>query len=466
MKTVLLLLYILLVITVIFLERRNPTEALLWALILICVPYVGVLLYFVFGSTAAIKITSAVRRRRLEEKATLPKEQQPVIDPSELSEVDLDVIRFNADYNQSLITGYEDAQIFTTGKDHYEHLFADIARAEHTIYIEFYTIHHDLVGEALVRALTKKAKAGVRVLVLCDFIANLSTPGKMFRPLIEAGGKVIRIKPYLTHFRSHRKIVTIDHRISYIGGMNIGKQYANLNPKKCPWRDTQIRMTGPCSFVLSEYFLNDWLTAVRRKDWDKNVAMVKAIKKPSYRPVSDFCQFIAGGVDTDKESVKMCYLSMIRSAKSRIRIQTPYFIPDSSILDALKTAAATGVQIDLMIPARKSSFFLAPVTTYYVGQLLEYHANVYRYDGYVHAKTLSIDDELCCIGSVNMDIRSLKVDDEICGVFYSNELVRRYSDIYEEDLKHCTPYTEEEFKTRSQWERIKEGIFLPFAPLM
>ena len=178
------------------------------------------------------------------------------------------------------------------------------------------------------------------------------------------------------------------------------------------------------------------------------------------------CQFIAGGVDTSKESVKMCYLSMIRSAKESIRIQTPYFIPDASILDALKTAAATGVRIELMIPGIEASFFLDPVTTYYVGELLEYGARVYKYHGYIHAKTMVIDEELCCIGSVNMDMRSLMVDDEICGVFYENTFVKDYISLFREDINHCDPYSYEDFTNRGRKEKIMESIFLLFAPLM
>ena len=125
-----------------------------------------------------------------------------------------------------ILTSCDDVQIYTNGEGHYRQLFADIQNAKECIYIEFYTIHHDLMGEALVKALSEKAKQGVKVLVMCDFVANLSTPASMFRPLCQAGGKVIRIKPFFTHYRSHRKIVVIDHSISYIGGMNIGKQYA------------------------------------------------------------------------------------------------------------------------------------------------------------------------------------------------------------------------------------------------
>ncbi len=513
MHAVLLILYISLILAVIFLERKTPVEALLWVLVLVCLPYVGVVLYLVFGSTIAIKLTTYVRKRRLQKLQ--PASAPPTADLTgmPLSDEDQQVVHFNAAYNDSELTSYTDAQLFITGESHYRQLFADIRAAKHCIHVEFYTIHHDQVGEALVNALADQARAGIQVRVLCDFIANLSTPQAMFRPLLDAGGQVIRVKPYLTHYRSHRKIVVIDNQIAYIGGMNVGKQYANLAPVKTPWRDTQVRLTGPCTQVLDSLFLTDWLCSVRRRDWDREVAYAADFPRHGSAVDGNLCQFIVGGVDTRKESVKMCYLSMIRSARKRIRIQTPYFIPDASILDALKTAAAAGVQIELMVPGIKASFFLDPVrkririqtpyfipdasildalktaaaagvqielmvpgikasffldpvTTAYCGELLAYGARVYKYHGYIHAKTMVVDEELCCIGSVNMDMRSLQVDDEICGVFYANALVGRYLDIFDRDLDSCTPYTLEEFETRSRKERIMESIFLLFAPLM
>ena len=466
LQFILITVYLLSIVAVIFFERKNPTEALLWVLVMVCLPYVGLALYLVFGSTVAIKLTSLNRYRRLHKRLPEAAEPQDFLTGQQFSEEDLQVIRFNTTYNESPVTCYQDYQIFTSGESHYRALFQDIQNARECIYVLFYTIHHDVMGEALVKALAEKARQGVKVLVMCDFIANLSTPGKMFRPLTEAGGRVIRVKPYLTHYRSHRKIVAIDHAIGYIGGMNIGKQYAGLAEKKTPWRDTQIRLTGPCVVTLDGYFLRDLLCAVHRRDWEKMIAYMESLRLPHPDRTPNLCQFITGGVDTNKEAVKMNYLSMIRSARKRIRIQTPYFIPDGSVLDALRTAAASGVEIQLMIPGIKASFFLDPVTNYYAGQILEYGAKVYKYHGYIHAKTMVIDDELCCIGSVNMDIRSLIVDDEICGVFYANDLVEQYSGIYDEDISSCSPYTYEEFQSRSRKERFLESVFLPFAPLM
>ncbi|WP_283680613.1 cardiolipin synthase [Parablautia sp. Marseille-Q6255] len=467
MKLIFLAIYIFLILAVIFLERKRPTEALLWVLVMVCIPYAGVFLYLIFGNTVGIRLTSFLRKRRLKFCASpLETNTIPIIPEECLSAEDAQVICFNNVYNHSELTSYETASFYTNGRSHYEQLFKDIAQAKTCIFVEFYTIHHDEVGTAFVNALTQKAAEGVEVLVLFDFIANLSSPASMFRPLKEVGGKVIRVKPYLTHYRSHRKIVTIDHYISYIGGMNIGKQYANLAKVKNPWRDTQIRLTGTCTHILDEYFLTDWLCSIRQKHCADTVAHIIPMLGNREKITKNFCQFIIGGADTTKESVKMCYLSMIRSARSSIRIQTPYFIPDASILDALKTAAAAGVKIELMIPGIKASFFLDPVTTFYCGQLMQYGASVYKYHGYIHAKTMVIDEELCCIGSVNMDMRSLLVDDEICGVFYTNELVKQYIHLFQKDINDCTSYTLEQFQNRGQKEKLMESVFLLLAPIL
>ena len=466
LKILLIFFYILFPILVIFVERKNPTEAMLWVIVLLCFPYVGIIFYLIFGSTFSIKLVSFIRRKKLSKRMTITHNQIIDVKSHALSEIDKDVIHFNYVYNNAYLTCYDDIQIFTNGKDHYESLLNDIRNAKKYIFIEFYTFHNDCVGEKFVYELTKKAKEGVYVLVMCDFIANIASTNKFFKPLLKAGGNVVRLKPFLTHFRSHRKIVTIDHEISYIGGMNIGKQYANMHKRKNPWRDTQVRIKGRATSILDEYFMRDWLCAINSKTFDETVSYIKDIKLPEYSKTNNICQFIIGGVDTNLESIKMCYLSMIRSAKKKICIQSPYFIPDVSILDALKTAIAIGVDVEIMIPGVKASFFLDPVTNYYCGELLKYGAKVYKYNGYIHAKTMIIDDEMCCIGSVNMDNRSLLVDDEVCGIFYSRKFVKEYNKIFNEDIKNCRIYSLEEFNNRSRKERIAECIFLPFSPLM
>ncbi len=465
LKFFFILLYVLTILSVIFFERKQPNEALMWVLIVSCVPYVGLLFYLAFGSTSAIKTTRYFRSKRLQ--ANLP----PLESCAErhidtMGGIDADVARFNYHYNDAPLCVYDQAAFYTSGKIHYEQLFADIRSARESVYLEFYTIQNDGVGQALLSLLTQKQEQGVEVIVLCDFIANLSTPASLFRPLRQVGGTVKRLKPYLSHFRSHRKIVTIDRKIGYIGGMNIGSQYANGAKVKNPWRDTQVRLTGDCVHALENEFLLDLSTALNGREFQRKYSNLRLREVNLPGNEKNLCQFVTGGVDNDKESVKMCYMSMIRSAQRQIRIQTPYFIPDCSILDALKTAAASGIKVEMMIPSVKANFFLDPITNYFSAEMMEYGAHVYKYNGYIHAKTMVIDDEICCVGSVNMDMRSLLVDDEICGIFYENGLVREYNAIFEEDLTHAKEYLPEDFAKRSAWTKLSERIFMLFTPLM
>lgn len=473
-----LIIHLALVISIVFLEQKNPAEALLWLMVVLLLPGIGVLLYLIFGSTMGIKLTNFFRSKKLDHHIDLPlhaslEQMQNVeaLAQMQLSQRDKSAIRLNINHNQSPLVFCDYPQILPTGASHYKALFEDIRNAKKQILIEFYTIHNDHVGHALVELLTEKAKQGVEVKVLFDFLANITSPPKMFRSLQEAGGEVYRLKPFFTHFRSHRKIVAVDEEIGYIGGMNIGKQYINLGKKKKPWRDTQVRITGTGVAMLRYYFFKDWACTIPRRDFK---ALEKKFNQLELHHTLDFtfqpgqvpCQFVVGGVESTNESIKTCYLSLIRSAHHHIRIQSPYFIPDASVLDALKVAVASGIEVELMLPGISASFFLTPVTRWYLGQLMAFGAKVYLYNGYMHAKTMIIDDEIVCIGSVNLDERSLLVDDEICGLFYDNSFTAEYTNIFKKDIQHSIPYTYEQFQARGLVQRVQERVFLLFAPLM
>lgn len=472
-KIFLLILYILVIISIIFIERKNPSQAISWILIVTAIPYIGLLLYFIFGNTVNIKITRYIRAHRLSRRQHILNDYYRALTPegdlrlqASLSEVDRKVAAFNRSYNRSPLTTFDSAHFFTSGQSHYEALFRDIQQAQKNIHVEFFTIHDDPVGRAFVSALAEKAAQGVTVTVICDFFANIGRGRRFFAPIVNAGGYCRRVKRTLTHFRSHRKIVTIDGKIAYIGGMNIGKQYANGDKVKTPWRDTQIRLTGACVGVLEDYVNLDTICSMPKaefKTWEEH-CKIHALPSPSNIP--NACQFIMGGVDTDLECMKMCYLSMIRNASQSIRIQSPYFVPDISILDELRAACASGIRVEIMLPRIKSNFFLQPVSDYYANELAAYGAKIYKYNGYIHAKTMIIDEELCCVGSVNMDIRSLEVDDEICGIFYNNDLVAEYQRIYNQDIESSVPFDPASFNGRSRACKIREKIFLLFAPLM
>ena len=188
-RLLLILLYVLTILSVIFFERKQPNEALMWVLIVSCVPYAGLIFYLAFGSTSAIKMTRYFRSKRLRKNMPLLQSQGEE-NIGTMSGIDADVARFNYHYNDAPLCAYEKAAFYTSGESHYKQLFTDIEAARQSVYLEFYTIQNDRVGQALLSLLTQKQKQGVEVIVLCDFIANLSTPEALFRPLKQAGGTV------------------------------------------------------------------------------------------------------------------------------------------------------------------------------------------------------------------------------------------------------------------------------------
>lgn len=178
------------------------------------------------------------------------------------------------------------------------------------------------------------------------------------------------------------------------------------------------------------------------------------------------CQVVSGGVDTYRANMKLSVVRLITAARERIVLQSPYFVPSDSVLEALQIAAASGVDIRLMLPAQRSSFFLEPATKYYIEQLLPYGIRVFLYDGYVHAKTMAIDGDITCIGSVNMDIRSLEIDDEVQVIVYDEGFAARHAAVLAEDFARCREMDYAAFAGRGLWQRMKERLFQLFSPLM
>lgn len=471
--TIVDLINILLILSIVFFDRKKPGEAVIWIVVLSALPVFGIILYFVFGSTIGIKLTYMVRARKLEDEGRkVAMQQLSEVKGKNLSsllpqmETCAEIARFNLDYSESIVTKYNGVEVFTDGIHKYERLFEDIRQSQKSIHMVYYGFHRDGVGKRLVKLLAEKAGVGVTVRVMYDGVGSLGTPRAFFRELIKKGGNVKKIKPFITHFRNHRKIVVIDGKIGYLGGMNIGEQYAGRHRVKTPWRDTHIRLVGEAVNTLQYWFLYDWLYANKPQKTgisEREIPSLFSEEKPG-RILS--CQIIGSGVDTDLQCIKMNYLKLITTAKKRILMQSPYFIPDVSILNALKMAAASGVEVWIMRPKVKASFFLQPVSDYYLSQVMPHGVHVLEYAGYLHAKTMVIDGIAACIGSANMDIRSLEVDDEICAVFYDEKFTRQYEDIFWKDREACTELDAGVFARRGWWRKAKERFFHLFAPLM
>ena len=457
---------------IIFIERQKPTEALLWIALVFIEPIIGGILYLILGSTLRIKLAYQLRSKAIYKPyLSLLSQQLDVLNDEDFSlpfsHEEQELLRFNLRYSEGGIGVRNEAKIITTGKEKYELLFEDIAHAKHHIHLAYYSIHRDRIGKELAELLTKKAQEGVEVKVICDGIGSLGARMFLFQPLIRAGGEVKMIKPLFSHFRYHRKIVVIDGSIAYTGGMNIGTKYLGEHPKKSPWRDTQLRMRGESVWMLQYFFLYDWLFANQGYAAPKALEEAHLLFPPIDQSLDIFpCQIIGGGVDTDKQAIKLGYLRMVSLAQKRIVIQTPYFVPSTSFLEILKVALSSGVEVIIHLPGRRAGFFLDPVTRHFIAQLIPLGLRVFRYGGYVHAKTLRIDDAITAIGSVNIDVRSFEVDDEIYAVFYGGEMAERYDEVLADDFTHSKELDYESFTKRGIIAKASERFFLLFAPLM
>ncbi|KHD86439.1 cardiolipin synthase [Heyndrickxia ginsengihumi] len=477
--TVLLILFLILNLillgTVIFLERRDVGATWAWLLVLSFLPVVGFILYLILGQNLS-------RRKIFDWKV------QEKVGIKEISEYQISLLKNNSfPFHDERTIQYKDliymllmndgailsqdnhVDIFTDGKEKFQALFEDIRNAKDSIHLVYYIIRNDQLGKSLVELLTMKAKEGVKVRVLYDDMGSRTLPRKFFKSLIEAGGEAAAFFPakiplfnLRVNFRNHRKLAIIDGQIGYIGGFNIGDEYLGLNKRFGYWRDTHLRIIGRAVYGMQTRFIMDW-----------NQASVHDIHNAKhYFPVippkgETDIQIISSGPDSQSEQIKNSYIKMINSAKKYIYMQSPYFIPDDSLLNALKIAALSGVDVHLMIPNKPDHMFVYWATYSNVGQLLKNGVKVYIYEnGFIHAKMLVVDGKIASVGTANIDVRSFRLNFEVNALLYDQNLAARLANIFREDMEQSSELTFEAYQQRSSMIRFKESISRLLSPIL
>lgn len=291
-----------------------------------------------------------------------------------------------------------------------------------------------------------------------------------FKELLDLGGQVEVFFPSILplinprlNFRNHRKIVVIDGRIGYIGGFNVGDEYLGLSDRFGYWRDTHLRLEGSSVHPLQTRFILDWNQASAKNDIEYAERYFPIIPQKGNAAL----QIISSGPDTDWEVIKYNYLRLITNAKRYIYIQTPYFIPDESFFDAVRIAVLTGIDVRIMIPNKPDHMFVYWATYSYVGQLVEAGAKVYHYEkGFIHAKTIVVDDEVASVGTANIDVRSFSLNFEVNAVLYDRILAHQLAEIFEGDILDCVELTHELYKNRSNIIKFKESISRLLTPIL
>ena len=279
--------------------------------------------------------------------------------------------------------------------------------------------------------------------------------------LISKGYKILNM-----NFRNHRKIVVIDNNVGFVGGFNVGDEYLGKDSKFGYWRDTHIKFTGSAVNDLNLRFLADWRYATKE---EVSLEEIFEANEENSNSNNVGMQIVSSGPNlSDKYEIKMAYLKMIQKAKKYLYIQSPYLIIDNSISDSLKLAAASGVDVKIMIPGKGDHPFVYWANLVYAGDLIKEGIRVFHYDknAFLHAKTVVIDDEVCSIGTANMDTRSFELNFEVSSFIYSEKIAKEQKYEFENDMKMCEELTLEKYQNRSRIVKIKESLSRLFSDVL
>lgn len=453
-------------IVVVLSENRNPIRSLAWVLALIFLPVVGLIFYMFFGrSLRNLHMISRHNKRRL-----LERNKRVNVDLNKvcLPEESRQIIKLAYALARTPYTQNNQITVFTRGADKFDALKHDILAASKYIYLQYYIFLDDELGREIASLLIKKAAQGVDVKVIYDHVGSFSAKNRFFKQMRDNGVDVhpfFRVSfPQLANrinWRNHRKIVVIDGAVGYLGGMNIANRYIDEPPDNRSWRDTHFRVTGDIVTQLLYSFAVDWNFM-----GNPIPANIFKIHKPS-DPNNVGMQLVTSGPNDPHDNLTLCYLKAIGSAKKRIYIQTPYFLPTDALLHALEAASMSQIDVRIMIPRVSDSRLLQLASFSYVTQCLRTGIKVYLYEpGMLHAKAMIIDDNISCVGSTNFDFRSFENNFEDSLFVYDNDFNILQRDIFFSDIESCTKLTYAGWHKRPRRQRLLESIVRLMSPVL
>ncbi|UVI28543.1 cardiolipin synthase [Paenibacillus spongiae] len=474
-SVIIIVLNLILAATVIFLERRNVGVTWAWLMILLFIPVVGFALYLLFGQNLSkVKLYKISKKTSRDIKAIVEGQRKAYLhneitfkDPAIIPYRDL--IYMNLTSGPALYTQDNDVHIYTDGNDKFEDLLKSIADAKEHIHLMYYIVRDDAIGRRLIQALTAKAEQGVEVRFLYDAIGSWHLRSSYFTPLLHAGGKVAAFFPlkilYLNirvNYRNHRKLAIIDGETGYIGGFNVGDEYLGLDKRYGYWRDTHLRIRGSAVLQMQGLFYLDWNLA---SDAPLPETLDYFPIGPAHGDVG--VQIVSSGPNESEEQIKNAFIKMIHSAKRSICIQTPYFIPDESVLTALRLAALSGVEVNLMMPSKPDHKMVYWASFSYLGDLLEAGGRCLLYErGFLHAKSIVVDGKIGSVGTANCDIRSFKLNFEANAIIYDSKTADQLQQIFDMDRIYCRELTLTEYSARSRTQKIKESVTRLLSPIL
>lgn len=444
----------------IVLQKRDPAATLSWLFGLALLPYLGLLIYQVFGP-------QKIRRNRLRRSRSRVSMRNARVDAEQGEAAEL--VRLGQATTGLPATSSAEVDLLVDGAAKYGALLADIAHAEHHVHLEYYIYEPDHTGATLRDALVERARAGVRVRLLLDFVGSKASR-RFFAPLIEAGGELAWFHPMRlgriwqrpwTNLRTHRKIVVIDGRIGYTGGMNI-TDAQDERLRSDAYRDLHLRLVGKAVRVLQLVFAEDWAYATGRNDF---LAEVERQTPPADAgPIRT--QVLTSGPDSSWEAIHRAHVGAIHAAKTRVWMTTPYFVPGEAAMMALTSAALAGLDVRLLLPQISDSKLVTLAARSYFGPLLLAGVKIYEYRSrLLHSKTLLVDDHLALIGSANFDHRSFRLNFEVSVLFDDPAIAALLAQHIEREFAHA-PRVQRGRRRPLLTARLPEALARLCSPLL
>jgi cardiolipin synthase len=464
----------------VFRKPRSISSVLAWIMTLLFLPGIGFIIYLFCGrgidGQKVFKLTDYDKKMISEIKHKVDQDNLKASDSLDINLLtDARVLnKYFRNMDASPLSKRNNLAIYTDGKEKFEALFEDIRQAKETVHVEYYSFFNDRIGNRFLTLLCDKLKEGVAVHLIYDPWGSPGADKKFFKRFVDLGGEVA---PFITskdtirktrlNYHLHRKIVVIDGKIGWTGGFNVGDQYLGESKKFGYWRDTHIRLVGASVFSLQEIFIMDWNASVEHEE-QKMAYLEEYFQFAEDEELSELSlQIVSDGPDSEEEILKSGFIKMILAAEKSVWIQTPYLIPDDSMINALLIATRSGIDVRIMIPCMPDHPFIYRATQYYANYLHLRGINVYMYqNGFLHAKTMIIDDEICMVGTTNQDIRSYALNFEVSTFIYDTKIAWQLTKIFEKDMEQSVLLTDEIIKKQSHWLRFKQNFSRLLSPIL
>jgi len=470
--------YVLVIILSIFiiLKNKNPVKTLSFLFALAVLPFLGLIVYYFFGQDYR-KSKIFEKKYILDNEKIRQWRQDFKLDQDEREDFEetfgggiFKIYKLLRANEKAVLTFDNDVAVLLNGEEKFERLRNDLNNAENHIHIEYFVLFDDELGTELIEILCKKAKQGVNVRLIYDDVgSSISSQAK--KKMTDSGVRHFAFMPVIfsnstskLNFRDHRKIVIIDGKVGFVGGINLDEKYDNSYGNERYWRDTHLRIQGGAVGSLQSSFLLSWNFA-SKDEMNIEQQLFPKIKPETQEPVA--IQMAASGPDTDWANIMEAFFCAITSANGRIYLTTPYFMPNDAILTALTTAARSGVDVRIIIPYESDSWAAQYASDSYIEQCLESGIRIFRYvKGFVHAKTMLVDDVLSTIGTANLDYRSFALNFEINALVYNRNINEQMAKIFQNDLDNCEEVELERWRERGLRRKLKESFSRLWAPLL